>query len=127
MKAPTPWVPVAVGVAGGYVLAVVMHAAWAGSTPPNVAPAARRPFVYAAELRNNIELKEPPSLASAAAAATAQQGSRGAEEGRDRLVIVSTMTYEHMYRRPNLARTALQLRAAGYEDLVWIVIEVWTP
>ena len=108
--------PLLVGVAAGYVLAVVTHAAWAGSGNASATGGAamRRPV---GELRSTSTYKIstlplPPASISAAS------------PHRERLLIVSTMTYEHMYRRPNLARTALQLRAAGYDDLVWVVIEV---
>ena len=110
--------PLLVGVAAGYVLAVVTHAAWAGSGNASATGGAamRRPV---GELRSTstykistLPLPLPPASISAAS------------PHRERLLIVSTMTYEHMYRRPNLARTALQLRAAGYDDLVWIIIEV---
>lgn len=108
--------PLLVGVAAGYVLAVVTHAAWAGSGNASATGGAamRRPV---GELRSTSTykistLRLPPASISAAS------------PHRERLLIVSTMTYEHMYRRPNLARTALQLRAAGYDDLVWIIIEV---
>eukprot|EP00729_Bicosta_minor_P003775 gene3775-9664_t len=107
--------PLLVGVAAGYVLAVVTHAAWAGSGNASATGGAamRRPV---GELRSTSTykistLRLPPASISAAS------------PHRERLLIVSTMTYEHMYRRPNLARTALQLRAAGYDDLVWIIIE----
>lgn len=39
-----------------------------------------------------------------------------------RLIIINTMSYEHIYRRPNLARTAAQLLQAGTE-LLWVIVE----
>lgn len=39
-----------------------------------------------------------------------------------RLIIVNTMTYEHIFKRPNLARTAAQLLQAG-PKLLWVVTE----
>mmetsp|Transcript_3610 Transcript_3610/g.8959 ORF Transcript_3610/g.8959 Transcript_3610/m.8959 type:complete len:427 (-) Transcript_3610:102-1382(-) len=39
----------------------------------------------------------------------------------DRLIIVCTMSYEHIFRRPNLARTAAQLVGGG--RVLWVVIE----
>lgn len=39
----------------------------------------------------------------------------------DRLIIVCTMSYKHIFRRPNLARTAAQLHQAG--RVLWIIIE----
>lgn len=39
----------------------------------------------------------------------------------DRLLIVCTMSYEQIFRRPNLARTAAQLAQAG--RVLWIIIE----
>jgi hypothetical protein len=32
-------------------------------------------------------------------------------------------TYEHLYKRGNLARTAMQLLAAGHDNLLWVVVE----
>ena len=39
----------------------------------------------------------------------------------DRVIVVTTMSYEHIFRRPNLARTAAQLAQAG--PVLWVVIE----
>ena len=113
----TAYAPLAVGICAGYVLAVVTHAAWTGvAMSAGGGSATRRPI---GELRSN----RPDTLKT-----SREQPERftapDAARPRERLLIVSTMTYEHMYRRPNLARTALQLRAAGYDDLVWVVIEV---
>eukprot|EP00041_Stephanoeca_diplocostata_P013683 m.241866 g.241866 ORF g.241866 m.241866 type:complete len:442 (+) comp19428_c0_seq1:319-1644(+) len=44
------------------------------------------------------------------------------EQGSCRLIIVNTMTYEHIFKRPNLARTAAQLLQAG-PKILWIVTE----
>eukprot|EP00040_Diaphanoeca_grandis_P033923 m.208633 g.208633 ORF g.208633 m.208633 type:complete len:431 (+) comp33016_c0_seq2:252-1544(+) len=41
---------------------------------------------------------------------------------KKRLIIINTMTYEHIYRRPNLARTAAQLKVAG-DGLLWVIVE----
>ena len=40
----------------------------------------------------------------------------------DRHIVVCTMSYQHIFQRPNLARTAAQLLQAGGRVL-WVVIE----
>jgi hypothetical protein len=41
---------------------------------------------------------------------------------RNRFIIVCTLTYQHIFQRPNLARTAAQLMQAG-PNVLWIVTE----
>lgn len=40
----------------------------------------------------------------------------------ERLIVVNTMTYESIFRRGNLARTAAQLRTAG-SNVLWVIVE----
>ena len=57
-----------------------------------------------------------------ASAAVGKSNSDTSDIHSDRLIIVCTMSYQHIFQRPNLARTAAQLQQAG-PRVLWVVIE----